>query len=1416
MKVSCPSCQTSYKIDDKRIPPGGAKLKCAKCQTTFPIRAEASAAATAVPAAVPLPGSASGAGAIPLPGSGAPDPGPSSEQSWEEESTRVVQMAVPKAAYAQGRAPEVKGEPATQVNAPGGGARVRPDMAATSPFGAAIPLPGSGAPAPAANPFGAATAPSVPLPGISRAPPAKVRGATPWEEESTRVGGGKALVEDELRSTSTDFDSFGAPAEQSGDAIPLPGQGGSADFSEAAAPASTDFADADLVDGPPPDGDSASGAVPLPGDGFESADASFDAQEPAEPPSRGRSDATDSSRVPLPGKLRSPSRPPPAREPEPEFPAEPAPGGGGELDFSDLPSPAGRSNQGGFELVDAPPPPPSRAAKAAPSSFDFNDLPAPAGDPAGADAFEADSGQLPSPAGPSPTEEGSGASFEADFGEPAGGAAEQGPAPGFGEVDLGGGPAPASGGGGDGDGLEFDPTSRPSAGGDDLEADLSAPPPSQAVPANTDGLEMLDFIDNAAAGAKAAPKSKGKRYHVRRRSGKVFGPFDEGVVVKMLEDGQLLGNEDASPDGETWSAIGTVPAFGEVIQRLVAAPSRPGTAVPGVGPSSNPDASKAMDRLKGLYEGRMAAVAVVDRSAVAAAWRKRIPYMVGAFMGVLFLVTGSVMATTRYGFFGIKAILPAKVSSGDRAYADLQRAKKALLADTFKSYQEARDAAAAALKVKEYPEVRAVWCQAIFYLQRRYAAVSPADLATANTSLDAVQMLGKKNTEVVKAFAGGALTNHDPDAAIALLEDAAARPDNQGDVELAFLRAEAYGSKGQNKLATEGLKKVLEKHKESAKAHHGLGNLYQAMKEPDLAVKSYEEALKADPNHVMSAIELAAIELLSRKNAEKGAAAVEQALSEGRRQLLGPAEQGRALALKGEALFMQFNQKDATALFEQALKLDPSSMFAKAGLGQVLLSQRRYAEAVPLFKEATERDPQNLEFTDGYLTALVATGKMDDAFKQLDSASKRFPGNGRIAYLAGRVNDALDNVKEAEGNYLRAESAEPALFEANLHLARMYLRLHRLDDARPQLASALKKAPKDAAVHTGLGELALAESDLDKGRTEFDLAIAADPNLPDAHLGQSKVALATGGLETAAAEVDRALDLDAHLKGGRLQKGLVLWKEGRLANAAAELEKAKAEAPKSAPILLALGAVKLDTNDLAEAETNLLAALAQEPSNPEAHFYVARVKNRRSEHTQAVESMKIALDHSPRRPDYHYEMGIIFRDAKRMNEAIEEWKQTVKLEPKNANALESLGVAFLDRGETETALRYFESSLGADPKRSRVQAFIGDCYFSAVRWDDAIKHYRKALESDATLKQVYFKLARCYTEKGKHAEAIGWYKKATAIDPGAPEPYKNLGFAFKEKGQKADAVSAFKSYLAKKPEAEDKKEIEDEIYYLQH
>lgn len=1105
-----------------------------------------------------------------------------------------------------------------------------------------------------------------------------------------------------------------------------------------------------------------------------------------------------------------------------------------DFSFDDLPSPAlappppQAQMPDPFEAGDLPSPAGARPRSRAPpppgeEDFSLDDLPAPAA--ASQDSFEVSFDNLPSPAPegnlPSPAAAPQLDDFGLDFSEPAsppGAPPPPEPRPAvdpsasFGDVDFGAPEAPPR----PVDALEFDP-SAPNAPPpqDDLEADLSAPIPPPSPTQTADGLEMLNFIDEAAKDAKVPERPKVSRYHIRRRSGKVFGPFDEGVVVKMIEDGQLLGNEDISTDAEEWSPIGTVSSFAKAIEKLVESPPQAPPPSPTVeAPAEAP--TKSMDRLKQLYEGRMAAVAVVDGSKTGFQLKKRLPLLIAGAVLLLLAAVGGALGATPYGAFGVKVLFPAKVAKGSPEMAHLERAQKALLSDTFKGYVEARDAAAAVLKAREYPQARAVWCQAVFYLQRRYAAASPRDVQLAKDKLADIQLLGKKHPDVVKAVAGGELAANQPAAALALLDDALARTENQADLELSFLRAEAYATKGQAKLAADALRRALEKRKDSAKALHALGNLHQANKDADQAAKYYEEALKADPNHAVSAVELAAIELLIRKDVAKGLAALEQALTKEHRELLGPAELARGLGLKAMAMQLQFKLDEAVALYEEALGQDPGSTFAKAGLAKVHLSRKEFKKAVALLKEATEKEPGNLEYTDGYLSALIGAGMMDDALKQVQSASGRFPGDARIAYLGARVDDALDHAKEAESNYIRAANADPELYEANLFLARLYLRFKRYADARAQLEQAAKKAPDIASVRVGVAELALAEGELEKAEAEFRRAVELDPSLAEAQLGLSKAALARGEPEKAREWVERALELDGSVKDGRLEKGLVLWKLGQLDQATVELEAAKAQDPRSAKVLITLGAVKVENGDLPGAEASLLAALSREPSNAEAHYYLARVKAKRAEYTQAVEYMKTALEHAQDNAEYHYQLGLIYRDARKIGEAVESWRTAVELVPHYADALEALGRADLDRGNFEGAIDYFQRALAAQPSRTHTEALMGECHFMANRWNDAISRYLKALQADPSLTWVYFKVARAYTEKGQHSQAVAWYRKATTIEPDNPTPWVHLGYAYKERGLKREAIGAFKTYLAKKPETEDKKEIEDEIYDLEH
>jgi predicted Zn finger-like uncharacterized protein len=1473
MKVSCPSCGTNYNIDDKRIPPGGAKLKCAKCQATFPIKPDGAPASAG--GAVPLPGQAAPTSpGIPLPGTGSrptgssiPLPGPGDGRSGSGPA-----IPLPGAGGSPSGPLGFSSAAATfpGIPLPGSGSRVSAAVplpgsmaaavAVTSP---AIPLPGTATTAVHDVPFDdSATQGGIPLPGPGDMP---VSSPSPWAEESTRVMS-IPMPPEAMRP---------APAP-SAPAIPLPGSGG-APFSfgsgsealplpgkASPAPAADDldFADADLVESAPvpvpaPAGPglgpglSISAAVPLPPsrmDPEESTQVASDAS------AAGPFDFADLPPPPPPAPVAPPTDlgidfgdPPPP----PPAPADP-PG----MDFSDLPSPAGAQMPlpagSAFDFSgpdDAtrtaafPPPPPGEAPAAA---MDFSDLPSPKPKD---DLL--DFGELPSPAAgppapaappPQPAGGGEGGApgnvdFSFDFAEPPPPPpppaaplppepepAAAAPSSGFGEVDFGEPPPPPppAPSASISDPLEFDPTSKvsPAAPRDELEADLSAPipPPSSSGPA--DGLEMLSFIDDAAkeGGGRPGQKKDVKRYHVRRRSGKTFGPFDEGVVLKMLEDGQLQGNEDISLDGESWAGMGSVPTFSAAIQKLMDSPARlqaPAAGADGAQQRPSGPQPASVDRLKQLYEGRMAAVAVVDRRREGEKLKRLLPlYIAGGALALLALA-GASLGFTRYGPFAMKLLFPATLSPASPQHADHQNAKKAILSDTFKSYQEARDLTGKILAASEYPEVRATWCQAVFYLQRRYAAATPQEKQDAEAALPRIQLLGMKNAEVVKAMAGSALARRDPDAALPILLEAKAREANEDDRELDMLLAESYAQKGDAKAAEEVLKRVLNLDKGSAKALHALGNLHQAASRADEAAKAYAAALEADPQHVASAVELAALEILVKRNSAEGKRAVERALSAENQALLGPAELSRAKALRGVVLAEEFKPKEATAELDEALKLDPDSVFSKAMLARVLLDQRDHKRALPLFREVSTRVPSNIDYAEGYLQALVSNGNMSDALNQVTQVNARFPGDARIAFLYGRISDALDNAAEAEGHFKRAIAADPKLYKANLALARFYLRFRRVADAKPQLEQAVQKAPQDAAVRSGMGELAYAEGDLAEARREFEQSARLDPTLADAHLGLAKVSFAELNFQRSLEEADRALALDPLIKDGRLQRALALWKLGRPDESIQELDKARAEDPKSARVLITAGAVRLEKNDLPQAESALLSALALEPSNHEAHFYMARMKARRFEFTQAIESMKSALEHAPKRAAYHYEMGLIYRDAKKLNDAIEAWNSTVKLDPQHADALEALGQAYLDRGELERAVESFDKSMKADPSRTRILGLVGDCFFQATRWNDAIARYLQALKVDPSLVQIYYKLGRAHSEKGDELKAIAYFQRATQVDRENPMPYYYLGYAYKTRNRKREAVAAFRDYLKRKPDAEDKKEIEDEIYDLE-
>ena len=1294
MRVTCPSCQTAYNIDERRIPPGGAKLKCSTCQTLIPLRPPEAAAPPAPSVggvrlsegAVPLPGLGLGGASAPAAGMPqltprAPEPPPTAQSL----TTGVIPLPPTRSASsvpsltAAPPVPPPRRADRTMVANPGAGAVQLPAPAISAPPAIspkqAIP-PSVFAPPPplAARPASSAFGGSaIPMPSPSRGTPL----APPSVPPDSPLPGFEEAGFDDASLSDTGAHLAGGSDWPPGDAI---------DGSYGAEP---------LPDDTPSDG-----AEPVtPPEPMAAAHPGHDAEEPWDPgtsPAFGTidlgGDDANATALPIPAD-------------------DPLPGGGADVAWTE-PAPPGDA----LDLSDLPQ---TRALK---------ELDGPAADP-----------------------------------------------------------------------LEFDPT-RPSA--EDLEADLSKPLPGPARPAE-DGLEVLGFLDEAAKEIK--PRSgRVTRYHVRRRSGKVFGPFEPGVIVKMLEDGQLLGSEEVSTDGDAWTGMAAVPTFAQAMQRLVSAPS-PTQAAPAKAAAAAPAPPPKLDldQLAQAYGGRMAVVSVVDGEAQARR-RKRLLLMGAMGLGVIAILGAAAsLHFTKYGAFGLRWLFPAHVSSSSADGKSFGEAKAALAEDTWPGLRKARGLLEGLLGRRDVPEVRAVWAQSVFFEQRRWGTADPEQVAKATAGLEDLKVLGKGNPERLRAEIGLLLSNKQPDAALPLIR--AAKLDGDGPL----LEAEALLQKGQTAEAV-GLLDGAVKNAPSGAGWHALGLAHLKLKKPEKAQADFEAALKVAPQHLSSSVELAQL-ALARKEPASVLKLLEPALTEPK--ALAPPERARGLALKGAALLLQSKPADAVAGLEEAVRLDPNSILAKGTLARSYAALKQDEKALPLWKAAVTGEPENPLWADGQVESLATLKKSEEALAAATKARATFPKDEQTALVVARAQELLDRLTDAEQSYKAATQLDPTDLEAALGLARLYLRLRRPGDARATLAVVTEKQPENARLRLGLGDLAMATGELGTAQSEYERATTLSPDLAEAWVARGRLALEKRAWKDARGHAEKALALNPDVAEGRLVHGMALWKLGDLDGAAKELEAARSGGPNNR-LEVALGAVHFEQGDLDGATGLLQAVLKNEPGNPEANFWIARVNAKKGEHGAALESIRAAIDRAPTRANYHYELGLILRDDGKLPEAVEAWKQAVKLDPGYADAWEAMGQAYLGTSRYKDAIGAFEAALKADPGRTRVLGFIGDAHSAAGKWKDAVASYSAALKADPNLTGLYYRLGRAYSEMGQYDKAIGFYQRGLQSKPDDAPAWYHLGYALKERGKKREAVAAFQSYLAKAPDAKDKKDIEDEIYYL--
>lgn len=250
---------------------------------------------------------------------------------------------------------------------------------------------------------------------------------------------------------------------------------------------------------------------------------------------------------------------------------------------------------------------------------------------------------------------------------------------------------------------------------------------------------------------------------------------------------------------------------------------------------------------------------------------------------------------------------------------------------------------------------------------------------------------------------------------------------------------------------------------DTPEVRYDLGAAYVRQGLSDLAAAEFEKALRRDPRHLPSLLELGKAQLALNLPL-KAVETLEALLRYDPRSAEGHFQLARLYQV-------QQLRARAIAFASKAVALKPGEKAYRLHLAFLLQEQGRYAEAVEHYLAARRARPGDVDILGGLGTAYLKQGKAQEAVRVFEEALSHQPDNPLLLTRIGEAHLATKRHGEAVGVLKRAIASGPFLAEAYIKLGYAYMSTGRFKEAIEAFEQGLALDPTQAAASQALAEL---------------------------------------------------------------------------------------------------------------------------------------------------------------------------------------------------------------------------------------------------------------------------------------------------------------------------------------------------------
>jgi len=257
------------------------------------------------------------------------------------------------------------------------------------------------------------------------------------------------------------------------------------------------------------------------------------------------------------------------------------------------------------------------------------------------------------------------------------------------------------------------------------------------------------------------------------------------------------------------------------------------------------------------------------------------------------------------------------------------------------------------------------------------------------------------------------------------------------------------------------------------------------------------------------------------------------------------------LTLTREAVFAH-----ESSLWQDTLRVSPSSAVAHDAMGVVLFQKGEVDKAMAEYRTALEIDPKFVEADDNLGNALAKKGQVDEAISYYQEALETYPGFAGAHNNLGTALLQKGQTDEAIGEYQKTLAINSDFAPAHYNLGMALNQQGKAGEAMVEFEKAVDLDPTDAEARNNFGMTLAQKGQMTEALIQFQKAVLIDPANAAAHSNLGNVLLQTGRMNEAIAQYQKALAIDPADAETHNTLGLVLAQSGQVDAAIGQFQEA--------------------------------------------------------------------------------------------------------------------------------------------------------------------------------------------------------------------------------------------------------------------